>query len=255
MSDQDLAKQIAQARQTGNQATVELPDPRPSLAEALALQDKVFAEFGSPSVGWKVGATNEGAQKAFGLDGPFYGPIARSGVTEDGASIAKTDCVMAVEPEYAFRMSRNYPEDREEISSETIGNAVAACHIALEVIGRCVGSESFQNGIGLTIDFAGNSAFVVGPEIENWRDADLVNAAVDGLADDAVINSGSGAMVMGNPVDSLVWMAKALANRGLHLKAGEWVSTGTCTAPVPAKAGETVTGRFGDFGSVSVRFT
>lgn len=255
MNMTDFATAIAAARKTGAQCELFLPDPKPSMDAALEVQEAVVAEFGSPIVGWKVGATNEGAQKAFGLDGPFFGPMVEASLVEEGGSIAKTPTVMAVEPEYAFKMARDYPANGEVINEETAAEAVGACHIALEVIGRCVGSESFQNGIGLTMDFAGNSSFVVGHEIADWRKADLVSAPVQGLSNGEVVQEGSGANVMGSPLTSLVWMAKALADRGKALKAGEWVSTGTCTAPVPAEAGKTVSASFGSFGGVSVDFT
>ncbi|MFD0915746.1 2-keto-4-pentenoate hydratase [Pseudahrensia aquimaris] len=255
MNSSEFATAIAEARRTGVQAHVELPDPKPTMAQALEHQKAVVAAFGSPHIGWKVGATNDGAQKAFGLDGPFYGPMVEASLVEEGGAIAARPTVMAVEPEYAFKMARDYPAAGEAINEETAADAVASCHIALEVIGRCVGSESFQNGIGLTVDFAGNSAFIVGSEIKDWQNADLVSAPVQGMSDGETVQEGSGANVMGAPLTSLVWMAKALADQGSSLKAGEWVSTGTCTAPVPAKAGTTVSASFGDFGTVSVKFT
>lgn len=255
MNKQEIASAIANARRTGEQCDLPWPDERPSVDAAMEVQEAVFEAFGENNAGWKVGATNEGARKAFNIDIPFYGPMAVSGVLENGASMAKTSTVMAVEPEYAFRMARDFPANGEAVNTETATDAVEACHIALEVIGRCVKSAGFQNGIGLTMDFAGNVAFVVGDEIANWAEQDLVNTKVLGQADGETINEGNGVPVMGDPINSLVWMAQTLADRGLSLKKGDWVSTGTCTVPVPAEAGKTISGTFGDFGTVSVKFT
>lgn len=255
MPNQELATAIANARKNGIQTNVEMPDPIPDMAGALEIQEQVVAAFGSASIGWKVGATNEGAQKAFGLDGPFYGPMVEASLVEQGGSVAAKPTVLAVEPEYAFKMNRDYPANGEAINEETAAAAVGACHIALEVIGRCVSSDSFQNGIGLTMDFAGNSSFIVGAEIKDWQNVDLIGTAVYGKSDGETVQEGSGANVMGSPLKSLVWMAKALAEKGESLKAGDWVSTGTCTSPVPAKAGTKVSATFGEFGEVSVNFT
>ncbi|MEM8749524.1 MAG: fumarylacetoacetate hydrolase family protein [Pseudomonadota bacterium] len=258
MNKQNMANQIVEARKTGVQTQMALPDPAPNLDDAMEIQALVFEGFGSPSVGWKVGAANEAAQNAFGLDGPFYGPMAQAGVLQDGADLKKTPCVGAVEPEYAFAMARDYPAPGEAINADTAASAVERAHVAIEVIGRCIGNADYANGIGVTMDFGGNAAFVVGPAIEDWATKDLVASPVEGLVDGEVVQTGSGAAVMGDPITSLVWMAQTLADNGESLKAGEWVSTGTCTPPIPAEAGKTVSARFGPdgaFGSVSVNFT
>ena len=254
MSHQELADTIANARKTREQCDVAWPAPADT-DSALAIQSEVVAAHGSPVKGWKVGATNATAQKNFGLDGPFFGPMVEAGFADDGATLPAAPTVLAVEPEYAFKMARNFPNDGEEITEDSVADAVASCHVALEVIGRCVKSDEFQNGLGLTIDFAGNSSFIAGPKITNWRDQDLVNTPVEGRANGETVQSGSGADVMGSPLTSLTWLARSLAARGMQLKEGEWVSTGTCTPPVPAKQGTTVSAKFGDLGEVSVNFS
>lgn len=255
MNKQAMADNIIAARRTGKQTIMELPDPAPTMADAMDIQGLAFDGFGSPSVGWKVGATNEGAQKAFGIDTPFYGPMAEAGVKESGGDVEKTECVGAVEPEYAFKLARDFPGDGEELNAENAASAVADVHVAIEVIGRCIGSAPYQNGIGVTMDFGGNAAFIFGPRITAWRDQDFVTTAVHVDVDGEVKQSGDGTPVMGDPINSLLWLAQKFAEEGRKIKAGEWVSTGTCTAPVPAEAGKTVTAKFGDLGEVSVRFT
>lgn len=254
MNIQSLGTAIADARRAGQKIAPDWPVPAPTMEDAMAVQRAAFEAFRSPSIGWKAGATNAGAQAAFGLDGPFYGPMAEVGLHKDGDTIAKTETVMAVEPEFAFRMARDFPADGEAVDAESVKAAVAACHLVLEVIGRCVSTPEFQNGIGLTMEFAGNAAFVVGPEVPDWTDRDLAAVNVEGQSSGEVVQSGSGANVMGAPLISLEWMARILADAGTPLKAGDWVSTGTCTQPVPAIAGATVTGLFEGIGEVSVSF-
>ena len=75
------------------------------------------------------------------------------------------------------------------------------------------------------------------------------------MVDGEIVQTGNGEPVMESPINSLVWLAHRLHAKGTPLKAGEWVSTGTCTPPVPAEAGKTLSAKFGDFGTVSVSFT
>ncbi|MEP1205870.1 MAG: fumarylacetoacetate hydrolase family protein [Rhizobiaceae bacterium] len=251
-----MAAEIVAARRSGVQNKIQWPDPAPSMADARAIQSAVFEKYDSPSVGWKVGATNKPAQQAFGIDEPFYGPMPEAGVMESGADLKKTDCVMACEPEYAFKLARDFPaSDGEKINVESASQAVEKVHIAIEVIGRTIGNPDFANGLGVTMDFGGNVAFVVGPEVDDWQSQDFANGVVESRIDGEVVATGNGQSAMDNPINSLVWIAQTLADQGGQLKAGEWISTGTCTAPVPIQAGTTYSAKFADFGEVRVNFT
>jgi len=250
----EFAKAMVEARTSGQQSMISMPTPAITIDDAMGYQAAVFAEYSSPFVGWKVGATNAGAQAGFGLDGPFYGPMVESVVMRSGSNIKKTPCVGAVEPEYAFKMARDYPAGGEAANAQTLADAVETVHIAIEVIGRALGHADFANGIGVTMDFGGNVAFVVGPEVADWAIQDLVSTPVTVLVDGQEVAKGNGEPVMGNPINSLLWLAETLIADGKSLKAGEWVSTGTCTPPVPATAGTTTTARFGNFGEVAINF-
>lgn len=250
-----MAAELVAARKSGVQTHMAWPDPAPTMADAMSIQSAAFELLGSPSVGWKVGATNKAAQDGFGIDAPFYGPMAELGVMENGQTLAKTPCVGACEPEYAFKMARDFPANGEAITAEAAAAAVDSLHIAIEVIGRCNGNTDYANGLGVSMDFGGNVAFVVGPEVADWQDQDLTHSVVESKVDGTVVQTGNGEPVMGHPVNSLVWIAETLAAQGKQIKAGEWVSTGTCTAAVPAQAGTTYAAQFGDFGEVSVKFS
>ncbi len=254
MNTSEMAALVVEARRTGTQCTLPLPEPIPNRSDAMDIQAEVFDQFGSPSIGWKVGATTKVAQQGFGIDSPFYGPMAEAGVIENGGTIEKTPCIGACEPEYAFKLARDYPASGEAINAETAAAAVESVHAAIEVIGRCIGNAEYANGVGVTMDFGGNAAFVVGPEVSDWQNQDLTNAVVESKVDGEVVQTGNGEPIMGDPINSLVWMAQTLADAGKQIKAGEWVSTGTCTPAVPAEAGKTYTARFSDFGEVSVKF-
>ncbi len=115
--------------------------------------------------------------------------------------------------------------------------------------------KDFANGLGVALDFGGNVAFVVGPEVPEWKKQDLRNAVVESSVDGAVVATGSGVSALDNPINSVVWMAETLARQGRQLKAGEWVSTGTCTTPIPAQGDTTYSAKFSEFGEVSIKFT
>ena len=73
------------------------------------------------------------------------------------------------------------------------------------------------------------------------------------LNGDQVFN-GSGANALGDPRVALAWLVNELSGLGITAKAGEMVTTGTCVTPVPITEGDHVSGDWGPFGSLAVRF-
>jgi 2-keto-4-pentenoate hydratase len=66
-----------------------------------------------------------------------------------------------------------------------------------------------------------------------------------------------GAAILGHPLNAVVWLAEDLAKSGGRLRAGDILSLGSFTAPMPPKAGTTVTVTYEGLPgnpSVSVRF-
>lgn len=57
-----------------------------------------------------------------------------------------------------------------------------------------------------------------------------------------------------SPGEILAWLANHLGERGLGLRAGDLVMSGSISALLRPKAGDVVTARFTRLGSVSARF-
>ena len=60
--------------------------------------------------------------------------------------------------------------------------------------------------------------------------------------------------MLGDPRLALTWLVNELSGLGVTLKAGQVVTTGTCTTPIPIGHGDAVHADFGAVGSVDVRF-
>jgi 2-keto-4-pentenoate hydratase len=70
----------------------------------------------------------------------------------------------------------------------------------------------------------------------------------------ATVATATAAEVLGNPLNSLAWIANHLGARGLGLRAGDVVMTGSVSKVLQPKAGDTVRATYTRLGSVSVRF-
>ena len=67
------------------------------------------------------------------------------------------------------------------------------------------------------------------------------------------ITSNVGANALGDPLNVIEWTANHLSALRHGIKAGEVVSTGTCTGVTPVAPGETLIADFGTLGRVEVR--
>ena len=253
MTAKELGEALAAARRDGTYADIDWAGVTDSNS-AMAVQAAAVSAYGGRHIGYKIGATSQAAQAMVGCVGPFYGPMAASDACYDGDQLPWLDHYRGVECEFAFTMARDYPAPGEAADAQTIKAAVADCLIALEVVGRRTAGDGMPQFPGIIADFAAHCAFVAGPGVAAWEDIDLAAVTVKGLANGTVTNEGSGAAVLGHPLNALAWLADALVADGGRLRAGDIVSTGTTLGIVKPEPGATITGDFGGLGTVSLTF-
>lgn len=247
----DFGNRLAQARQDGTNAALNLTLV-PDETSAENVQDAANLAYGGTPFGFKIGATSKLAQDIIAAPGPFFGVMVDIDRYADGETIPWKNHFRGVECEYAFEMASDYPLPGQEVSRQGLIEAIAGCHIALELVGRRTAGEGMPKYPGIIADFGAHAAFVLGPEVPDWLDAGLEEVTVKGLANGDVTNEGTGAAVMGHPLNSLQWLAETFAARGKKLEAGDIVTTGTALGIVPVEPGATITGDFGPFGKVTL---
>jgi len=84
------------------------------------------------------------------------------------------------------------------------------------------------------------------------EDLDLSTEAVLVEVDGAIVDSATGASIMGHPAEALALAANDLAKRGLAIEAGWVVLTGGMTDAVFAPPGSSVACHFSSLGSVFI---
>ena len=70
----------------------------------------------------------------------------------------------------------------------------------------------------------------------------------------SVVSTGAGAAVLGNPAESVAWLANKLAAYGISLKKGEFVMSGSLVPAMEVKAGMSFRATFDRIGPVSALF-
>ena len=215
------------------------------------LQETALASLDEPISGWKIGATNAKAQAMLGASEPFYGPIPKRCVAEDGGGFQLPPGAGGVEIEIAFKLAKNLPNRNAPYSESEIRAAIASMHPAIEIIGTRQNLEKAATADLITADFGGNAAFVPGNAFENWDQIAAEDITAQCVINGEVKTEGQATIVLGSPILSLAW----LADHGPGLRAGDWISTGTITGLVPISPGDHIKGSFSQERSVELQLT
>ena len=227
---------------------------RLELAEAYRLQDQLREALlarGERLAGWKAAFTNRTAQEANQLAEPGCAFLLASGVLASGAEVPFARfSTLAVEAEVALVMRRELAGPG--VTPARAATAVEGALPALELVdfrysGKPVGTDVIAEGVYAV-------AIVLGGAVTPITGLDL---ALEGLVYEhsgALAATNTAAEVMGNPLNSLAWVANHLGARGLGLRAGDIVMTGSVSKLLRPKAGDTVRATYTRLGSVSVRF-
>ena len=253
MSD-DLVKECLAARDEPRPHRPPSETKRLSLTEAYAAQDRLRDALlgrGERVAGWKAGFTSKAGQESWQVTEPVCAFLLASGVLASGAEIPAARFVKpGVEAEVAFVMK--YDLAGPGVTAPRALQAVEGAVPALELVdfrhsGKAVGTDVVADGV-----YA--KAIVLGGALTPLAGIDL---ALEGLLYEqsgTVVATNTAYEVMGNPLNSLAWIANHLGSRGLGLRAGDVVMTGSVSKILTARAGDTVRATFTRLGSVSVRF-
>ena len=242
--------------------TGDLPaDIRPATrAEGYAAQAQWPVVANQAVRGWKIAATSQAGREHIGVSGPLAGRILASRVHADGARIAAFGNGMRVaEPEIGFSMARDLPPRGAPYGVDEVLGAVKDVFPCVEVPSSRFADFVRAGEAQLLADNACAGRFVLGaPCRADWRRLDLrtheVRATVERNGATVLERSGTGEAVLGDPRAALTWLVNEINRLGLTLSAGQFVSTGTCMAPVPIEPGDVVRADYGVLGRVWLRF-
>jgi 2-keto-4-pentenoate hydratase len=206
-----------------------------TIAEGYHLQRTVhtrLATQGIQRVGYKIGSTSPANQRPWGLDEPVYAGIFTDTRAETmTAALARPLLRPSLECEVAFRLGRDIDGADPALATGMIIDAIAACHIACEIIDGRYDAPMDIGVLTLLADDFFHAGFVLGAPHPGWRV--LSFGTLEGTIEiDGVRTSGNAADTL-DALTAMLWLARKLAEAGTRLCAGEIVLTGSFTKPVP----------------------
>lgn len=251
-----LGARLWLARRDGRVIAIADAETPADEATSYLVQAEAVAASGYVRVGWKVGSTSLEAQKLLGTSGPGASPVLAPFSYPNGSAIPIFAAHQpALEGEFALRFGKDLPARPEPYEEAEVLDAIDAVAPGLEIVGsRRVGGLFGQGRMLVNADFGANIAFAHGDWVSDWRGHDLAAAGVTLLINGEAIAEGTGALALGSPLNVAVWLANNLSKRGIGVRAGEFVTTGTCTGVKPVKAGDAVTVDFGPLSKLEVSF-
>lgn len=227
-----------------------------TLADGYAIQDVMVTCARQPVAGWKIAATSKAGQAHIGVTEPLAGRLFADFVLKSGATLPAAPLHMkVVEAEFAFRMGRDLPPRAEPYGMTEACAAAEALHLAIEVPDARYEDFAHVGAPQIAADDAFASWFLLGPRLSHWTDLDLPKQPVRLLRNGIVVAEGSGANALGDPRLALGWLAEHLSKRGIGLKAGDLVTTGTCITPATIGPGDQITAEFTGLGQVQAAFS
>ena len=228
-----------------------------NLAEAYAVQDAadeiLRAERGVVSIGYKIAGTNDAARKPLKIAEPFYGRLYDAQSSRSPASLRnETGFFRLIEPEIAVQIDYDLDPSKAPFCAETIEQATRAIVPAIEIIGTHFTPWTQGGALNSASDNAVHGHWIMGMPVIDWSNFDLMDDPIELKVDGDVAATGSGRNVDDGAFGAAAWLANALAARGRGFKAGDYITTGSATPPLPIDAQTTIVASFGALGSVEL---
>jgi len=246
-----LARRLDDAARTVT-ATVQLTAEWPlTLDEAYDVQRAGVAlrtGRGDPVVGLKLGFTSKAKAAQMGVSDVIFGVLTESMWIDEGGTVDVSALIHPrIEPEVAFRLGGDV--DPYDPSADPLAAAVQVAP-ALEIIDSRYRDFTFSLE-DVVADNASAAGFVVG----SWRpveSADLQNLGVVMEINGEVVETGSTAAILGDPLRALPAITRMARRYKLALPAGLVVLAGAATAAAPLPPGAAVVAAITGLGRVHV---
>ncbi|HTX95484.1 MAG TPA: fumarylacetoacetate hydrolase family protein [Mycobacterium sp.] len=227
-----------------------------SVAQAYSVQRRNLARYlreGASLIGHKIGLTSAPMQTLLGVHEPDFGYVLDSMVLDDGAAVPRSAfCAPRVEPEAAFRLRA--PLRGPGVTVADVMAATESVAAALEIVDSRI--ADWRITLPDTIaDNASSGAVVLGEWVPIADAPSLPTTTAALVVNDALVETGKGTAVIGDPAAAVAWLANALAEYGTAIEAGQFVMSGSYTTAAFVGAGDRAAATITGLGAVSVSFT
>lgn len=220
----------------------------PDTAAAYAVQDATIAGLG-PLAGWKVGAQGPDQE-------PTCAPLPAPGMLGTSAALLGPLWRMrGIEVEVAVRLGKDLVPTSGEPDAATVRGAIDAVLPVIEVVETRLADWRDSPPLAQMADLQSHGALVIGaPAQINPGDVDLRSVEAYLAFDGQPVASTRGANPAADLWRLLRWLAWHCVQRGRPLRAGQIITTGSCSGTLFAPEGARVQAQLAGIGLVELQF-
>lgn len=256
------AADLLAAERSGQQiGLLSLRHPDMGMDDAYAVQNEIFRQKlaqGRKVIGWKIGLTSKAMQYALNIDIPDSGILFDDMAFNTGATVPAGRFIQPrIEAEIAFIMKA--PLSGTQVTRNDVLAATDYVAPSIEILDTRIRRKDGATGQARTVfdtisDNAANAGIVLGNERNRIDDFDLRWVGALTFRNGEIEETGLGAGVLNDPVESVVWLARRMAHYGQSIEPGQVILSGSFIRPVECPPETDIHADFGPFGSVDISF-
>lgn len=256
------AADLLQAEKTRDQiGLLTKRHPEMGMDDAYQVQNAIYRaklDAGRKVIGWKIGLTSKAMQYALKIDIPDSGILFDDMLFQNGATVPAGRFIQPrIEAEIAFVMKGAI--GGADVTREDVIAATDYVAPSIEILDTRIQRVDPETGKVRTVfdtisDNAANAGVVLGNERHAIDAVDLRWVGAITSRNGEVEETGLGAGVLNDPVESVVWLARRMAQYGQSIEPGQIILSGSFIRPVECPSGTEIHADFGSFGSVDIRF-
>ena len=209
---------------------------------------------GERVIGTKIGVTSKAVMTMLNVHQPDFGYLTDTMMFATGAEVPASTTLIAprAEGEIAFIL-------KQDLCGPGVTNAdvIRATDFVMPCF-EIVDSRITDWKIKIQDTIADNAScgvVVLGDRAVKPTAVDLSTCGIVVTLNGEIISTGAGAAALGSPLNCITWLANTLGARGVTLKAGEVILSGSLVPLQPVKPGDNMHMAIGGIGHCSVRFT
>ena len=234
--------------------TAECPDMDPRDAFEIQLVNiGRRLDDGARVTGHKVGLASEAMQKMMGVDEPDYGHLLDTmEYLQDTAIEAERFCFPRVEVEVGFILGADIPP--EGCTQAEAAEAIEWVVPSIELIDSRI--KDWKITLPDTIaDNASSCGYILGEQRVRLADIDVAAIEATLHKNGEFLAAGRSDAVLGNPLNSVGWLASTVADFGVRLRKGDVILPGTAIRAMDVAPGDRFVAEFAGLGTVTADFT
>jgi len=205
-------------------------------------------------IGFKAGATNKNIWKKLKVPKPFFSFLYDERTYKSGSKVPFQKNLLGAELEVAFKIKNEVFFYNKKITKNNVSKFILGVTPAIEIVGFRQKASTIDCLGRMVSDFGLNVAFVYG-KLEKYSLKKITNTKT------TLINENTGQkydgntnVILGNPINSLIWLLNEIKKSKMFLSFDFWVTSGSTTPIVKFENQTKLIGKIKNLGKVKVKF-